>query len=117
MFLVKLSLFSLYLRVFTLIRHLRILIFVGIAFHLILYTTCFVLEFVFCYPRKGESFLVSFAATSCGRDAARLGIAQGVGNIIGDFVLLLTPVPVIWKLQISFRKKIGITAIFMTGFL
>ena len=117
MFLVKLSLFLLYLRVFTLVRHIRILIFIGIAFHLVLYTTCFVLAFVFCYPRGGQSFLISFTAPSCASDAARLGIAQSVANIIGDFYLLLLPVPVIWKLQLSLQKKIGVTAIFMTGFL
>jgi hypothetical protein len=117
MFLVKLSLLLLYLRIFTLVRHIRIVIFVGIAFHLILYTTSFVLEFVFCYPRRGQSFLMSFTAPSCAGNAAKLGIAQAVGNIIGDFGLLLTPIPVIWKLQFSFRKKIGVTAIFMTGFL
>ncbi|SLM38834.1 hypothetical protein LPUS_09197 [Lasallia pustulata] len=117
MLLVKLSLFLLYLRVFAVFRHIRILIFIGIAFHLILYTTSFVLEFVFCYPRRGQSFLMSFTAPSCAGDATKLGIAQGVANIIGDFYLLLTPVPVIWKLQLSFQKKVGVTAIFMTGFL
>ena len=117
MFLVKLSLLLLYLRIFTSVRHIRILIFIGIAFHLILYTTSFVLEFVFCYPRRGQSFLTSFTAPRCAGNAAELGIAQGVGNIIGDFGLLLTPVPVIWKLQLSFKKKVGVTAMFMTGFL
>lgn len=117
MFLVKLSLFLFYLRVFGFVRHLRILIFIGITFHLILYSTSFVLEFVFCYPRRGQSYLMSFAAPHCTVDAARLGIAQGVGNIIGDFYLLLIPLPVVLKLQISLQKKIGVIAIFLTGIL
>ena len=117
MFLVKLSLFLLYLRIFTIVKHIKIMIYIGIAFHLTLYTISFVLEFVFCYPQQGQSLLASFAAPNCAVDAAKLGIAQGVANIIGDFWLLLTPVPVIWKLQLSFQKKIGVTAIFMTGFL
>lgn len=117
MFIVKLSLFLLYLRVFALVRHIRTAIFVGIVFHLILSTTSFVLEFVFCYPRRGQSFLMSFTAPRCAKDAATLGIAQGVGVIIGDFYLLLMPMPVVWKLQLSLRKKIGVTVIFMTGFL
>ena len=117
MFLVKLSLFFLYLRIFGLVRHIRILVFIGILFHAVLYTTSFVLEWVLCYPRQGQSFLVTFTGPSCAGDAAKLGIAQGVGNVIGDFYLLLTPVPMIWKLQFSFQKKIGVTAILMTGFL
>lgn len=117
MFLVKLSLLLLYLRIFDSVRHIKILIFIGIAFHLILYVTSFVLEFVFCYPRRGQSFLSSFAAPGCAANAAKLGIAQGVGNIIGDFGLLLTPLPVIWKLQLSFRRRVAVTAMFMTGFL
>ena len=117
MFTVKLSLFLLYHRVFGLVWYIRTLVFIGIGFHLILYTTSFVLEFVFCYPRPGQSFLTTFTNPRCAEDAVRLGIAQGVGNIIGDFYLLLMPMPVVWKLQLSLQKKIGVTAIFMTGFL
>lgn len=76
------------------------------------------LEFVFCYPRRGEGFLLTdLPGRPCPAEAARLGIAQGVGNIIGDFYLLIMPMPVVWKLQLSLQKKIGVTAIFMTGFL
>ena len=117
MFFVKLSLFLFYLRVFGPIGHIRILIFAGIGFHLMIYATTFVLEFVLCYPRRGQSFLFSFTAPHCAQDAAKVGIAQGVGNIIGDFYLLLLPMPVVWKLQFSLQKKIGVTAIFLTGFL
>lgn len=82
-----------------------------------LYATSLVLEFVLCYPRRGQSFLLSFAAPRCTEGAAKVGIVQGVGNIIGDFYLLLLPMPVVWKLQLSLQKKIGVMAIFLIGFL
>ena len=93
------------------------MIYFGIAYHVVLYTTSFILEFVFCYPRSGQGFVAGFIRPSCEHDAAKLGITQAGLNIIGDFYLLFLPIPVIWKLQYSLKKKLRISAMFMTGFL
>ena len=93
------------------------MILLGIAYHAVLSVTSFVLEFIFCYPRHGQTFFASINGRACQRDAAKLGIAQASLNIIGDFYLFFLPIPVIWNLQYSLRKKICISAVFMTGFL
>ncbi|MCJ1346583.1 hypothetical protein MMC31_004801, partial [Peltigera leucophlebia] len=42
---------------------------------------------------------------------------QGIFNIVSDFYVLVLPLPVVWKLQLPLRKKIAVSAVFMTGLL
>ncbi|KAI1124348.1 hypothetical protein F5Y10DRAFT_249614 [Nemania abortiva] len=37
-------------------------------------------------------------------------------DIVTDFIIILMPVPMIWKLHMPTKRKIGITSIFMVGF-
>ncbi|KAI1114928.1 hypothetical protein F5Y14DRAFT_461024 [Nemania sp. NC0429] len=37
-------------------------------------------------------------------------------DILTDFIIILMPVPMIWKLQMQTKRKVGITATFMVGF-
>lgn len=41
----------------------------------------------------------------------------GIYNAISDFAVLLLPIHAVCKLQMPLKKKIGIFAIFATGFL
>ena len=43
--------------------------------------------------------------------------ATGIFNVISDFAILILPMLSVWKLQMSFKRKILMTAIFATGFL
>lgn len=38
-------------------------------------------------------------------------------DIFTDFIIMYMPVPIIWRLHMPMRKKIGVTSIFMFGFL
>lgn len=42
---------------------------------------------------------------------------SSVGNIVTDFIILLLPVPVIWRLRISRGQKFALGAVFGLGFL
>ena len=44
-----------------------------------------------------------------------LNIALGVVNIISDFFILIVPLPAVWSLQLPIKKKVGISAIILTG--
>ncbi|KAI0546955.1 hypothetical protein F4679DRAFT_555922 [Xylaria curta] len=37
-------------------------------------------------------------------------------DIVTDFIIILMPVPMIWKLHMPIKRKVGITSIFMVGF-
>ena len=41
--------------------------------------------------------------------------AQGIYGLISDLYIFILPLPVLWGLQMSLRKKIAITAIFLAG--
>lgn len=41
--------------------------------------------------------------------------ASGIFNIIFDVVILLVPIPALWKLKVERKKKIGIYLIFTVG--
>ena len=43
--------------------------------------------------------------------------ASGVFNVISDFTILVLPLPSVWRLQMSIRKKLSTTAVFAVGIL
>lgn len=45
----------------------------------------------------------------------QLGVASGTLNVVSDFLILTLPLPIIWRLQMSTRKKVGVIAIFALG--
>lgn len=44
-------------------------------------------------------------------------VSGGVINVVSDFGILLTPLVLISRLQMPRAKKIGVSAVFTTGFL
>ena len=48
-------------------------------------------------------------------DFGILVIVGGVVNTVTDVVMLILPMPVLWKLQMSTRKKWTVSAIFLMG--
>lgn len=114
---VKLSLFLLYFRVFSQIRRTKRLLYFGIGFNVVFYATSFALILYLCGPGSGPNLRKSFNSHHCVVDSRNLGTVQASFNIFSDLYLLCIPMPVISKLQLSKKKKIGVSAIFMTGFL
>ena len=47
--------------------------------------------------------------------AGNILIAFGWFNIFSDLALLVLPMPLIWNLQLPWKKKIGVAVIFVTG--
>ena len=89
--------------------------YLGIAFNVVFYITSFALVLDFCAPSKGQTILQSFNDRKCIVYARNLGTVQASFNIFSDLYLLCLPIPVISKLQLSTKRKIGVLAIFMTG--
>lgn len=80
-------------------------------FHLI---TAFIMIFP-CNPR--EKFWNMLITDGHCLDVDVVNIASSVINCVCDFVILLLPQGIIWKLQMPFRRKLGISAIFLVGLL
>lgn len=112
---VKISLFLLYLRIFSTIRRTRYLIYLGIGVNAIFYAISFALILYYCGPGGDGKFVKAFGTKKCVVDARTLITVQASFNIASDMYLLCIPVPVISNLQLPTKKKIGVMAIFMTG--
>ncbi|MCJ1257348.1 hypothetical protein MMC24_005173 [Lignoscripta atroalba] len=113
---VKLSLLLLYLQLFYPNVTLRYLIYFGILFNSLFYTACVLVQIILCSPRAGQSW---FEVTLSPRYARTipLGVVQAAVNVGGDFYILFLPIRGVWQLKLPLRKKIGVSAIFMSGFL
>ncbi|RFN49171.1 pth11-like integral membrane protein [Fusarium flagelliforme] len=66
--------------------------------------------------RPIEHFWTQFSGTegTC-IDINKFFLALGIVNMVNDFYILLIPIPQIFQLQMSMRKRLGITSIMMLG--
>ena len=113
---VKLSLLFLYLHIFRPNVRLRHCIHFGIWFLCLFYSATFIAYAVLSIPRPGQSQLAAILSVDTARDIP-LGITQGAINVVSDFYIFCLPIPVVWKLQMPRKKKIGVFAVFVTGLL
>ncbi|KAL8817849.1 MAG: hypothetical protein Q9223_003389 [Gallowayella weberi] len=116
-FLVKLALFLLFLHLFGRLRWLKWLVWFGIGFTFLFYFSGVIVAFTLCAPTKGRDWLDMSMTPKCRYGNQDYGIAQGTINVFSDFYLLVIPIPAVLSLQLPMSKKLGVIAIFMTGFL
>ncbi len=93
----------------------RYMIYFGIAVNFALYSATTAYFGYICTPRPAQSWLIT--VVSCSSKIYLTTDVQAVFNVVSDFYLLLLPIPVVWKLPLSTKKKIGVCGIFATGFL
>lgn len=116
---VKITVMILYLRTFGSLRWMRITSIVIICL-LIAYHVSFATAFVaLCAPPPSGGYsqvalLKAFVSDKCVSTDV-LVLLMGVGNFFTDVVILLLPLPVIWRLQMPMRRKIKTLAMFLTG--
>ncbi|KAL4793036.1 hypothetical protein BDV19DRAFT_367248 [Aspergillus venezuelensis] len=111
--LIKTSLMVLYYRLFGTKRSIRIAIYITGA---VVWAWGFsiVLEsFLLCHPVE-FNYNPFLPGGKCGNRNAAFVVA-GVLNMITDFMVMLLPVPYIWKLQLPLGRKIGLVVTFCLG--
>ena len=112
----KVTFFIMYLSIFGQWRWMRIAATVGGVITVAFYTSMTACIFAFTTPKRHETW-EAHQLTRGERLDARFGPAQsGVGLLIDLYVLLL-PIIGVSKLQMPFRRKLGVTIIFMTAIL
>ncbi|KAL9630535.1 MAG: hypothetical protein Q9164_006366 [Protoblastenia rupestris] len=112
----KVSILLLLFRLFSPTQKFRYLIYVGITWATLISLTSLITAGALCAPRSGESFSSLTVAERCSRQKT-WAVVQGALNMSLDFYILYLPIPMVWKLQMEQKRKIGVTAIFMTGFM
>jgi hypothetical protein len=111
---VKLSLLLLYLEIFRPNKATRIAIWAGIGFLAAYHTASLIATTVLCTPRPEDKGRLH-------KDCATKGIVQSTVssgiNIGTDLYILAIPIPIVWKLQMSRKRKFGVTLVLLTGLL
>ena len=114
---IKLSLSLLYVQIFRPLRWLRYLAYSGALVTGLFYFAIMIAFSVLCSPTQGHSklaYLSTLESTRC-RDTNSMIIALGAVSFISDLYLVILPMPAVWNLQLPFRKKMAVSAMFFTG--
>ena len=98
-FFTKLALLLLYHRIFYPDKKTRYAIWLGIVVSFVFYLIIAIL----------------FISVSDLRTKLLLNRANGVANVVSDFYILTIPIFAISRLQMSSSRKLGVSAIFLTG--
>jgi hypothetical protein len=111
MFCVKCSILMLYNRIFRVLALQKTLIALGVMV-LIWALTAFFCSVFLCYP-----IAFNWDPTIKGRciDYGKVTLVIGIFNIFLDFALLTVPMPSVWKLNMSTRRKFLVSLIFAAG--
>ena len=116
-FFIKLSILLLYLRIFSPRRCARNFIYTGMLVVFLCNLSVTILFPALCAPRKGENWLSSYMSDRCKNHTIDSLIASAVLNFATDIYILVIPLPIVWKLHLSTKKRIGLIFIFATGIL
>lgn len=115
-FVIKLSLFLLYLQIFDSLRWLKFLVWSGILVNGAFYFSAMIVILVACTPQRGSNYLETFASPRCSK-MMEMSLSIGIFSVISDVYLLIIPIPAVLPLQLPTRQKVGVLTVFLTGLL
>jgi hypothetical protein len=109
---VKCSILMLYKRIFQSERPQKVLIALAV------FIISWALTALFCGIFLCYSIELNWDPTVKGRciDYGKVTIVIGILNIFADFAILVFPLPIVWRLHISTRRKYLLTWTFSAGF-
>lgn len=115
--LIKLSILLLWIRLFGRVRSFSTLCWIMIGV-ITAWSIAFFFATVFqCGTRWSLNWApILISLTQCSKVLDVLTVFTAT-DVLTDFIIMLMPVPIIWKLQMPLRKKIGVISIFMVGLL
>lgn len=113
-FFAKLTLFLLYLRIFSCNRATKLAIYLGIVVNFFFYVATTIYLGITCVRRSGTTWAATIRSAQC-QSTISMNYAQGGFSIASDLYIFILPFPTILKLQLPLRKKLGICAIFVAG--
>ena len=115
MLFVKIAIFLLYYRFFAIDRRTKVAIHIGMGVTSCFYPAMVIVGMVLlCFPKPKQSWASMNYRERCSREQA-LAEIYGVFGLVSDLYILILPLPVLRRLNMSSKKKIGVTATFLTG--
>ena len=113
-YIIKVSLLLLYLNAFRPNILLRYCVWIGITVIGLFYFSVVIAEIAMCAPRNGNNYVHAIIQPRCG-NVKDIGLVASVFNVVSDTYLLIIPIPAVWALQVTRKRKIGLTVVFGTG--
>ncbi|KAI4224638.1 MAG: hypothetical protein L6R36_004513 [Xanthoria steineri] len=115
--LAKLSLLFFLYRIFRVDSKFRIASWIIGAVLLIWSAITLLLKIFACRPVRAsfDLHLYMQPSTTCPIKTYVITNIHGFCNIFTDFAILILPIPMVWKLHVTPRKKAGLAAVFATG--
>ncbi|OCL09617.1 hypothetical protein AOQ84DRAFT_259372, partial [Glonium stellatum] len=110
---VRVSVLLLYIRIFP-VHRLVIFSLFFIICNVLFATGILVSACLLCRPFAYNWNRVTIQG-HCGNQLA-FNIWMGIINLVFDLIIVILPMPIIWKLQMSIAKKVSIILIFSMGF-
>tara|TARA_R110002003_G_scaffold58_18_gene5250 strand:- start:26325 stop:26783 length:459 start_codon:yes stop_codon:yes gene_type:complete len=115
LWLVKTTVFTMYLRLFGSIRWMRRACWFGILFFGLVYWSYVPVQAVLMFPHGREKWGLVLAMKH-ERPTSALNFLMAVANVLSDLYALSLPLPAVLPLKLSRQKKIGLCALFSLGF-
>ncbi|KAK9438605.1 hypothetical protein VB005_06752 [Metarhizium brunneum] len=115
--LTKVSLLALFLRIFARSRRSKMMIWAGIGFTVASYATLLGAWIYYSAPHQGEGWSDPIYRVRTGRDTPVISVVFGALAIFTDFYIIAIPITAISSLNLSTKKKFGVSALFVTGLL
>lgn len=113
MFFAKAAVCTLYLRIFKTVTWMRYSAWGAIIFLGCTYGSMVPVYAVYSLPYGNEKWDLTLAA-KVGK-ADKMAITTGAINVATDIFMIVLPLPIIMKLNLSLRKRLGLAAVFLTG--
>ena len=113
---VKVTFFLMYIQIFRPFKWLRYLSYAGAIVTILFYFSALVATLAWQIPSPGQTLVASLQNP---RTARAFNITYPVGSVglALDVYILILPIAGVSKLQLPFRRKIGVMAVFLTGFM
>ena len=111
---VKLTFFILYWNIFKPFRYLKFGIIGGAAIVVSVYSAFTIASFVGAIPPPGRSWLETYE-TSRDSIGKRLSVPLAILALVSDVYILILPISGVLRLQLSRKRKFGLSMLFMAG--
>jgi hypothetical protein len=109
----KIAILALYMRLFKPEKLFRIVSWITVCLCIVFAATSFSVAAAACAPKHGIWQL----RMECGSWMTMVGVVGGACWLFIDFVIFALPIPVIRKLNMPPRKKLGLVILFAVGIL
>lgn len=71
-----------------------------------------------CRPLDGQnqlSYLEAVGSPQCRALNTSLATVVRAANVVSDLYLLVLPLPAVWALNLDIKRRLGVSAMFLTG--